>query len=477
MRLTIKRGYFICRSAMQSNIEQQTLDAYEVEHSNQNRSTDDVETESEFAEPRLLELEKSEVNELRETVRQTLETRQLRSQKREIGEEIAAQSDRLSYRHGMTVDASSTAELQDVQAEVGIGEQTIRELQAEAGVQRLYPSRRKDFIVQVLEERIETRAKARIDAEQLRETAENEITQLFGQQGGVVTLTWKQRDDGSFSSSVRDDEAPDVVATIQHATTEFSETELPGRTADVVVLDDGADVTVESPFGTQSFTLDRGAFKIRARSIRSLAREAGLIVTEMRAAACTSRDKEALDIGVDEDENRARVIELESGTGGYSRRYTKAWTEYRDFDPDREMVLITTGKKTFFGRSLRGVRERTWLIGRDEGQVWTHRVYNTHHTIDEALAFMKPAEVKRFEAEGRQVTRQGDVYFVQMIQQSNFEALEGTRHDVVQGSDETVVITHPGHEDLELTGEWKAILNNDGSQSQSSRCSRRAVRD
>lgn len=317
--------------------------------------------------------------------------------------------------------------------------------------------------MQVLEDRLETRAEIRIDEEKLRETAEKELTQLFEQQGGVVTLTWKQRDNGSFSQSVRDDEAPDMVATIQYATTEFSE--LPKRTADVVVLDDKADVTVESPFGIQSFTLDQGAFKIQARSIRSLAQEAGLIVTETREATCTSRDKEAIDIDIDEDENKARVIELQSGTGGYSRRNTKAWTEYRDFDPKREMVLITVGKKSFYGQSLRGARERTWLVGRDEGQVWSHRVYNSHHTIDEALAFIKPAEVKQFKKEGRQVIRQGDVYFVQMIQQSNFEALEGTRHNVVQESDETVAITHPEHENLELTGEWKAIPNNDGSKS------------
>ena len=456
---------------------QQTLDAYEVEHSDQPRLTDDVETENDFSDPRLLEMEKSETTEVQETVRKALQKRQLRSQKQEIGEEIAAQSDWLSYRHRITVDASSTAELQDLQADVGIDEQTIRALQAKAELQRLHPSRRKEFITQVLNERVETRARARIDVEQLRENAGNEITQLFEQQGDVVTLTWKQLDDGSFSPYFPEQEAPDMVATIHQATTDLSETALSKGAADVVVLEDGAGVTVKSPFGTQSFTLDRGTFKIRARSIRSLAQEAGLIVTTKRDAACTSRDKDALEIDVDEAENTAHVIELQSGAGGYSRRYTEGWTEYRDFDPDREMVLITSGKKTFYRRSLRGSQERTWLIGRDEGQVWTHRVYNTHHTIDEALAFIKPAEIKRFEVKGRQVTRQGDVYFVQMIQHSNFEALEDTRHDVEEKSDETVVITHPEHEPLELTGEWKAILNNDGSKSQSSRYSRNAVRD
>ena len=148
--MTIKSDYYIRRSAM----AQQTLDAYEVEHSDQPRLTDDVETENDFSDPRLLEMEKSETTEVQETVRKALQKRQLRSQKQEIGEEIAAQSDWLSYRHRITVDASSTAELQDLQADVGIDEQTIRALQAKAELQRLHPSRRKEFITQVLNERV-----------------------------------------------------------------------------------------------------------------------------------------------------------------------------------------------------------------------------------------------------------------------------------------------------------------------------------
>lgn len=55
-----------------------------------------------------------------------------------------------------------------------------------------------------------------------------------------------------------------------------------------------------------------------------------------------------------------------------------------------------------------------------------------------------------------------------MIRHSNFEGLEDMRYDVVQKSDETVVITHLEHDALELIGEWKAVLNNDGSQRQTS---------
>ena len=63
---------------------------------------------------------------------------------------------------------------------------------------------------------------------------------------------------------------------------------------------------------------------------------------------------------------------------------------------------------------------------------------------------MKPAEVKQFEAKGRRVVRQGNVYFVEMSRYSNFEAIDETRHTVVQKSDESVVVEHPEHADREL---------------------------
>lgn len=61
-----------------------------------------------------------------------------------------------------------------------------------------------------------------------------------------------------------------------------------------------------------------------------------------------------------------------------------------------------------------------------------------------------------------------------MIRASKFDAIEDTRHDVERIDAETVAISHPEHDDLELTGAWKAVLNNDGSQTQSPRRQRKA---
>jgi len=420
------------------------------------------------AEPQLLDITRIDDTDLLETITNRVEANQQQKLEKERAAQLAAQSELLNhpYRSSLTITASSTEELQTLQDSLEVDEQTVRELQADAGLKRLYPSRREEFINNVLQERIEKWAAERLDSERIQSEAKAQLGAVFDQDGGDVTLTWIQRDNGSFSKR-SDAESPDMTVTIQDATTDISETVLPERMVDVVVLEDSVDVSVTSPVADQSLTLDRGAYTIHARWIRTLAQEAGLIETETREATCTSRDKDALDITVGETESdsAASVTELKSGSNGYSKRNTKGWTNYLDFDPDREMVLICVGQASFYGNSLRGKQERTWLVGRENEQVWTHQVYNTNHTIEAALEFMCPAEVQRFADEGRNVIRQGDVFFVEMLRSSNFDAISDTRHDVTRINDETVHITHPEHDDLDLTGPWKAILNNDASQS------------
>lgn len=454
--------------------KQQAVDSG-TEQSDRSGSAGDVETDTDPVDPRFLAIDETEVDKLREIVAQKIEDHRSRNAWKEIGEELTTQSEYIGseyirsesigseYQYKIIIEASTIEELQELQAELGIDEKAIRARQADAGIGRLYSSRRKEYVKQVLVEQIESRAAARIDEDRIRCEANEMIAEFFNRTGGTVAFGWTQSPYGSFSTCQSNKEEPDLVATFQHATAELSELPLPGHTADVVVLEDGARVDVESSFGSRSFSLERGAYKIRPRSVRALAQDAGLIDVEKRPGSCIVRDNGTLDIDVIEAENTARVVEPQSGSGGYSKWYTGSWTKYRDFDPEREMVLITTGEKSYDGNSLGRRQERTWLVGRDEGQVWSHQVYNTHDTIDEALAFMKPAEVKRFEAKGRQVVRQGDVYFIEMCRHSNFDALDGTRHTVVQRSDERVVVEHPEHADLELLGEWKAILNNDGS--------------
>jgi hypothetical protein len=77
-------------------------------------------------------------------------------------------------------------------------------------------------------------------------------------------------------------------------------------------------------------------------------------------------------------------------------------------------------------------------------------------TINEALEYIQPAPVKKAAAEGKPVVRQGDVYLVPS-RVSNYAALEGTNHRV-ESTAEGVIINHPQHAAVLLTGNWSAHL-------------------
>jgi hypothetical protein len=63
-----------------------------------------------------------------------------------------------------------------------------------------------------------------------------------------------------------------------------------------------------------------------------------------------------------------------------------------------------------FGRH----REFAFIFGIDDGSPFVERVSPSCNNIDEAIEYLKPAEVKRAEKEGRKVFRQGDVFFVEL---------------------------------------------------------------
>ena len=72
--------------------------------------------------------------------------------------------------------------------------------------------------------------------------------------------------------------------------------------------------------------------------------------------------------------------------------------------------------------------------------------------IGDALEGLKPAAVRRAEAAGKEVLRQGDVYFIPS-RRENYSGIEGTRHQIRDGK-----AIHPEHGELALDGSYKAIL-------------------
>jgi len=442
----------------------------------------------------LLDVVRLDRTELEQTVADNLREDRRRSLFDDKRAALVEQSDGLKKSlAGLVVTADSTDAIKEVQADLDVAEEDVRQLQKEADLSRLHHSRRQEFVKQLLEDRIEEAVETALARQEdnIKTTAEQQVADLLGQEGQPIATNWRRTDDGtavswgvlrqwvpkdSEKAQEQDTEDADITAEVSAGVVEFGDAQVE---SDLVVPEGGAELRVEADIGHQTQTLDPGGYIIHCRSIRDLVRHLELVDIEQRDASCTSSDRDALDIeiGRGDADDRPHVIELRSGDGGYSRRRTEAWTEYRDVDLDKEMALITVGQTSYYNNSMRGKQERTWLVGHDDGGYWTHQVYNTHETVEEALEFVKPAEVKRLEKQGRAIIQQGDVYFVEMKRASNFEDIEGTRHEVTE-EDDVVVVSHPEHEDLKLEGEWKAITNIDGSQSgASSSSSRPGARD
>ena len=81
------------------------------------------------------------------------------------------------------------------------------------------------------------------------------------------------------------------------------------------------------------------------------------------------------------------------------------------------------------------------------------RVPCSKKSVQEAVDFLTPAEVRNAEESGRLIKRQGDFFFVEMKKKSNFSALEGTRHKITDNK-----VKHPEHKMLNLGAcAWKAV--------------------
>jgi len=97
-------------------------------------------------------------------------------------------------------------------------------------------------------------------------------------------------------------------------------------------------------------------------------------------------------------------------------------------------------------------REFSFVFGIEDGSLFVDRVpYTT--SIDEALEWMKPSEVKKAEEEGRLVLRQGDVFFVELKSRRKtiFDYALPRNHEAVETEDgKKVLVKHHEHTALVL---------------------------
>ena len=133
--------------------------------------------------------------------------------------------------------------------------------------------------------------------------------------------------------------------------------------------------------------------------------------------------------------------------------------EVRDEDRSQRIWLVAAEYRFEYSKRVGSYWVGgAYLVGIDDGGEWAIRVPRDTQTVREAMAWAKPAQVDKAESEGRAIRRQGDIYFVRRKQgPSNFQALDGERHEPRRRRDGTWDVVHPEHRPLRLPrGEWTA---------------------
>lgn len=105
-------------------------------------------------------------------------------------------------------------------------------------------------------------------------------------------------------------------------------------------------------------------------------------------------------------------------------------------------------------------RKGAFLISITENQATADRVPTRCETVQEAIDFMKPSEVKKAIKEKRKVYRQGDFFFVEKKSGThNLKALDGSHNVLETDNDNSLKIMHNQHNCLELPNNvsWKAV--------------------
>jgi len=160
-----------------------------------------------------------------------------------------------------------------------------------------------------------------------------------------------------------------------------------------------------------------------------------------------------------------------AGDGGYSKRLAKRWWYVVDEGEinGKKALLFETGISSYYDGWWRGVTRRRWMVGWDDGHLFLTQVFSTCESVQEALQRLIPADVKKAQAEGKKVLRQGDLWFVKTnrkIDSVDFEQNVEIRHNHVaekfnrQLQLATGRITHPEHGELDLSdGVYKVARN------------------
>jgi hypothetical protein len=158
-------------------------------------------------------------------------------------------------------------------------------------------------------------------------------------------------------------------------------------------------------------------------------------------------------------------------SGNYHDRDSGDMRYVASYDGKRRMALIKANGWCQYTRGYGTYINMCGLVLFDEdSQEYRFlRVGPNVTTINEALEYIKPADVRKAESQGKYVIRQGDVYFVPS-KKWNMNNILGTNHKVEFSEDKkTCIIDHNTHNPVVLTSPHKAyrqmIVQNVGFRS------------
>jgi hypothetical protein len=147
-------------------------------------------------------------------------------------------------------------------------------------------------------------------------------------------------------------------------------------------------------------------------------------------------------------ENRGFELSFPTGWPGYS--WKQAGTaELKLIEKKKGYRLYGIEGKRKYSRRVSWFVKIRYLVGCEHGQYWCNRVPSTIDTIDDAIEWLKPAEVKK--AKGR-VLRQGDVFIIEKTRDCN--SFLPRNHD---WDAETRTLKHPEHKDISVPFPCKFI--------------------
>lgn len=117
-------------------------------------------------------------------------------------------------------------------------------------------------------------------------------------------------------------------------------------------------------------------------------------------------------------------------------------------------LLACSGWRHYSNSFGQRYTEIAYLCGTDDNGVWAVRVPGNTVTVDQALEYTIPAEVKKAHEKGKRILRQGDVFAIELKRDGDHSLPRGHRFDPQQ----RILVHEGGHEAVKVPFPCKFVV-------------------